>query len=132
MFEEEESDDIVAYRFVHADTEEDRVIRFGELEAMQCRRYIPVAESIVRAQRCYMNIDLDYCRKFKYNTFTAFPFLRTALNRLAVVSHIFCDELDNARLNLLKEVKAMNQVKVTAGNLEPGRTYYIHKSYILS
>ncbi len=122
----EVDDDLIIYHFVHTGTGEENTLLFHELQAAICRRYIPVAESIVRAQRCYMNIDLDYCRKFKYNTFTEFPFLRTALNRLAVVSQIFCDELDNARLNLLKEVKAMNQVKVTAGNLEPGRTYYIH------
>ena len=126
VFEEEESDDIVAYRFVHADTEEDRVIRFGDLEALQCRRYIPVAESIVRAQRCYMNIELDYCNKFKLNTFTEFSFLRTALNRLVVVSQLFCEELDIARLNLLKKVKTINQAQVGPGDLKPGNTYYIY------
>ncbi len=124
--DEEEDDDLIIYHFVHTVTGEERAVLPHELEAANCRRYIPVAESIVRAQRCYMNVELDYCRRFKYNTFTEFPFLRTALNRLAVVSQIFCDELDNARLNLLKEVKVMNQVKVRAGDLEPGRTYYIY------
>jgi hypothetical protein len=129
IFEEEElEDELIVYRFVRADSGEDRVVSFEELETAQCRRYIPVAESIVRAQRCYMNIELDYCHKFKYSAFAEFAFLRTALNRLAVISQIFCYELDNARLNILREIKAMNQVKVEAGDLEPGKTYYIYNS----
>lgn len=130
IFEEEEMDDneYLVYRFVHAESGLDRIVYYDDLEATKCRRYIPVAESIVRAQRCYMNIELDYCHKFKYDAFAEFAFLRTALNRLAVVSQIFCDELDNARLNILQEVKAMNQFKVEAGDLEPGNTYYIYNS----
>jgi hypothetical protein len=130
IFQEEETEynEHLVYRFVHADTGLDRIVYSYDLEATKCRRYIPVAESIIRAQRCYMNIELDYCHKFKYDAFAEFAFLRTALNRLAVVSQIFCDELDNARLNILQEVKTMNQFKVEAGDLEPGNTYYIYNS----
>lgn len=130
IFKEEEMEynEHLVSRFVHADTGLDRIVYSYDLEATECRRYIPVAESIIRAQRCYMNIELDYCHKFKYDAFAEFAFLRTALNRLAVVSQIFCDELDNARLNILQEVKAMNQFKVEAGDLEPGNTYYIYNS----
>lgn len=126
--EEEEDDNVFVCRFVKADSGADRLVSYNDLQSLKCRRYIPVAESIVRAQRCYMNIELDHCHKFKYNAFAEFAFLRTALNRLAVVSQIFCEELDSARLNILQEVKAMNKVKVEAGDLEPGNTYYIHNS----
>jgi len=126
--EEREDDNISAYCFARADTGEDRRIPYDDFETAKCRRYIPVAESIVRAQRCYMNIEIDFCRKFKYNAFAEFSFLKTVLNRLAVVSQIFCHELDNARLSVLQEITTMNQVKVEAGDLEPGKTYYIHNS----
>ena len=130
IFEKEEltDEEILVYRFVRVDTREIRVVRSDDLEDTKCRQYIPVAESIVRAQRCYMNIELDFCHKFKYNAFAEFNFLRTALKRLAVVSQIFCDELDSSRLNILQEVKTMNQNKVLAGDLEPGNTYYIYNS----
>ena len=51
-----------------------------------------------------------------------------ALRRLAVVSQIFCTELDNARLNLLREVQKKDAVTVTPGDLLPGQSYYIYDS----
>jgi hypothetical protein len=117
------------YRFVHVDSGVDRFVTFDDPEVLKCRRYIPVAESIVRAQRCYMNLELDHGHKFRYNAFMEFSFLRTALRRLAVVSQIFCEELDAARLNVLREVKALNQVKVKTEDLEPGQMYFIHDSF---
>ena len=93
------------HRFINVDSDAERIISLGENSSVKCRRYIPVAESIVRAQRFYMNLELDHGHKFKYNAFMEFTFLRTALRRLAVVSQIFCEELDNARLNLLREGK---------------------------
>eukprot|EP00536_Pseudo-nitzschia_multiseries_P014351 jgi/Psemu1/262116/estExt_Genewise1Plus.C_6880014 len=128
IFVEEQTreDDIPLYRFVRVDTGTERFLTFDDPEASNCQQYIPVAEAIVRAQRCYMNLELDYCRQFQYDAFMECSFLRTALKRLAVVSQIFCDELDNARLNLLQEVKSSNQVKIKAGDLDPGNTYYIH------
>jgi hypothetical protein len=117
------------YRFVHVDSGVDRFVTFDDPEVLKCQRYIPVAESIVRAQRCYMNLELDHGHKFRYNAFMEFSFLRTALRRLAVVSQIFCEELDAARLNVLREVKALNQVKVKTEDLEPGQMYFIHDSF---
>ncbi|KAL3916452.1 MAG: hypothetical protein SGILL_005172 [Bacillariaceae sp.] len=113
--------------FKHADTGVHRNFDFDR-EAVIVRKYIPVAESIVRAQRCYMNLELDHGHKFQYNAFMEFAFLRTALRRLAVVSQICCEELDNARLNLLKEAQLSNSVSVDPGDLLPGQTYYIHDS----
>jgi len=130
IFVEEQTteDGTPVYRFFRVDSGTERYITFDDPEASNCQQYIPVAEAIVRAQRCYMNLELDYCHQFHYNAFMEFSFLRTALKRLAVVSQIFCDDLDNARLNMLQEVKASNQEKVKAGDLEPGNTYYIHNS----
>jgi len=122
-------DGILIYRFVHVDSGVDRLVFFDELKGIKCRRYTPVAESIVRAQRCYMNLELDHGHRFKYNAFMEFSFLRMVLRRLAVVSQIFCEELDNARLNILREVNSLNQVKVETGDLEPGKMYYIHDSF---
>lgn len=114
-------------RFIHADTGVDRnfVLESG---SVVCRRYIPVAESIVRAQRWYMNLELDHGHKFSYNAFMSFSFLRVPLRRLAVVSQICCEELDNARLNLLKEAQKSNCVTVSPGELLPGESYYIYDS----
>lgn len=119
-----------SYHFIHVDSGVDRFVTFtnGYNDSIRFRRYVPVAESIVRAQRCYMNLELDHGHKFKYNAFMEFSFLRTALRRLAVVSQIFCEELDNARLNLLREVQKSNQVRVNVGDLEPGINYYIYDS----
>jgi hypothetical protein len=115
------------FRFRHADTGVDRDFNF-DTEAVIIRKYIPVAESIVRAQRCYMNLELDHGHKFSYNAFMEFSFLRTALRRLAIVSQICCEELDNARLTLLKEAQLSNSVSVDPRDLQPGQTYYIYDS----
>lgn len=104
------------HRFVNVDSAVDRIVVLGENSSLKCRRYIPVAESIVRAQRCYMNIELDHGHKFKYNAFMEFTFLRRALRKLAVVSQIFCEELDNARLNLLREGKPSASLPVRRGS----------------
>jgi len=120
--------EISVYRFLSVDTGMEALVSFEDADFTSCQEYIPVAESIVRAQRCYMNLELEHCHKFKYNAFMEFSFLRKALRRLAVVSQIFCEELDNARLNMLHAVKTSNQVKVEVGDLEPGKTYHIHNS----
>ena len=95
--------------------------------------YVPVAESISRAQRCYMNIELEYGKKFTYDAFMEFSFLRMALRRLAVVSQLFCHELDNARLNILSEVQRTHQTEIGIRDLKVGVTYYkyniLAKSY---
>jgi hypothetical protein len=54
---------------------------------------------------------MDHGKKFQYGAFMEFgsadkpESLRTRMRRLAVVSQIFCSELDRARLNVLQEVK---------------------------
>jgi len=120
------------HRFVHVDSGTERFISLDDPN-VKCRTYVPVAEAISRAQKCYMDVELDHGKKFKYNAFMEFSYLRIALRRLAVISQIFCGELDNARLNVLREVQRSNQVQVSINDLEVGRTYYTYdgttKSY---
>ena len=62
-----------------------------------------------------------------------FTHLRVALRRLIVLSQMHCEELDNARLNILAEIQRSNQSQVSVHDLVPGRTYYSYnyseKSY---
>ena len=113
------------HRFVHVDT---KFEKFVSLSDIKCRAYVPVAEAISRAQRAFMNIELDHGKKFAYDAFMDFTFLRTALRKLIVISQVTCGELDNARLNMLSEIQRSNQAQVSISNLEPGKTYYSYDS----
>jgi hypothetical protein len=73
-----------------------------------------------------MDIELDHGKKFKYNAFMEFSYLRIALRRLAVISQVFCEELDNARLNVLRETQRSNQVQVSIDDMEVGKSYYAY------
>lgn len=81
---------------------------------IRCRNYIPLAEAITRAQKAYMTIEVDHCKRFSYDAFLEFGLqtssplttsLRSQLRRLIVVSQISCRELDDARLNALAEIR---------------------------
>jgi hypothetical protein len=73
-----------------------------------------------------MNIELDHGKKFSFDAYMEFTFLRTALRRLIVISQVTCEALDNARLNVLAEVQRSNQAQVSIHNLEPGKIYYTY------
>ena len=111
------------HRFVHVDSGYERFVSLA-IEEVVIREYVPVAEAISRAQRCFMHIELDHGKKFKYSAFMEFSYLRTALRRLAVISQVACEELDNARLNMLREVQRSSQTQVSVRDLEPGNTYF--------
>jgi hypothetical protein len=113
------------HRFVHVDSGFENFVKLSDIE-VRVRAYVPVAEAICRAQRAYMNVELDYGKKFKYNAFMEFSYLRIALRRMAVISQVYCEELDNARLNVLREVQRSNQTQVGINDMEPGRTYYTY------
>jgi len=115
------------HRFVHVDSGLERFVRLHN-GSVRCRAYVPVAEAVTRAQRAYMNIELDHGKKFKYNAFMEFTYLRIALRRLMILSQLCCEELDNARLNVLREVQRSNQVQVALQDLEPGRQYFTYDS----
>lgn len=111
--------------FIHADS---GVRRFFDLDddTVKFKTYIPIAEPIARAQRCYMNIELEHGKRFSYNAFMEFSFLRVALRQLAVVSQIFCEELDDARMTVLREVQLENQEAITVREMKLGTTYYVY------
>ncbi|CAJ1944605.1 unnamed protein product [Cylindrotheca closterium] len=111
--------------FIHADS---GVRRFFDLddETVKFCTYIPIAEAISRAQRCYMNIELDHGKRFRFNAFMEFSFLRVALRQLAVVSLIFCEELDDARMTVLREVQLENQEAIEVRDMKLGNTYYVY------
>jgi hypothetical protein len=113
------------HRFLHVDTKFEKFVSLSDA-SVKCRTYVPVGEAIARAQRAYMNIELDHGKKFSYNAFMEFSFLRTALRRLLVISQLACEELDNARLNMLVEVQRSNQAQVSIHSLEMGKTYYTY------
>jgi hypothetical protein len=113
------------HRFLHVDTKFEMFMSLSDA-SVKCRTYVPVGEAISRAQRAYMNIELDHGKKFSFDAYMEFTFLRTALRRLIVISQVTCEELDNARLNVLAEVQRSNQAQVSIHNLEPGKTYYTY------
>jgi hypothetical protein len=73
-----------------------------------------------------MTIELEYGKTFSYSAFMEFSFLRTALQRLVVVSQMNCEELDNARLNVLREIQRSKQIFLRPEDLIPGNTYYTY------
>jgi hypothetical protein len=77
-----------------------------------------------RAQKAFMTIELEFGKHFSYSAFMEFSYLRKLLRRLTIVSQITCEELDNARLNILKETQRSSRFEVKVRDLVPGSTYY--------
>jgi hypothetical protein len=115
------------HRFLHVDTKFERFVSMTD-SSVKLRAYVPVAEAISRAQKAYMTIELDHLTKFNYTAYMEFSYLRVPLRRLAVLSQIHCEELDNARLNVLAEIQRSNQSQVSIHELEVGQTYYTYDS----
>ena len=111
------------FRFIHVDAGFERIFDASD-GYTKFKTYIPVAEAIARAQRCYMNVELNHLKKFSYNAYMEFSYLRIPLRRLAVVSQIFCDEVDNARVHILNEIKRSESHLVAPYDMEPGKTYF--------
>lgn len=111
--------------FLHVDSGMSHLIDLDD-DTVKFRTYIPIAESISRAQRCYMNVALDHGKLFRYNAFMEFSFLRAALRQLSVISLIFCEELDDARMTIMREVQRANQDSIAVRDMRPGETYYVY------
>jgi hypothetical protein len=79
-----------------------------------------------------MSIELEYGKRFTYGAFMEFSYLRAMLRQLVAVSQITCEELDNARLHVLKEIQRTKQARVTTNDLIPGTQYYIYNSENMS
>jgi len=82
------------------------------VDTVSIREYIPIAEAISRAQKAFMIIEIDHGKKFQYNAFMEFgstdrtTSLRSRLRRLIVLAQVHCSALDQARLNVLGEIKS--------------------------
>jgi hypothetical protein len=85
--------------------------------------HIEVAESITRAQKAFMTIELDHGAKFTYNAFMEFNHLRVSMRRLLILSQFYCSELDDARLNILQSVQRAQMTIITVHDLIPGNIY---------
>lgn len=106
------------YQFLHLNTDFVKVV---SLSSVKIHSYVPVAQAVSQAQKAFMNIELDFGKRFTYNAFMEFRHLRCAMRRLIVVAQINCEEIDNARLNLLRDIQRMQS---TNGELVPGNRYY--------
>lgn len=112
------------HRFIQVESGFQKVVSLKG-DKVKIRTYVPIAEAISRAQKAFMTIELDYGKTFKYSAFMEFTYLRIALRRLVVVSQMTCEELDNARLNVLSEIQRSSQMQVAPNELVPGTTYYV-------
>jgi hypothetical protein len=105
-------------KFTDVETGVENLFKTREVSLL---KYIPVAEAISRAQKAFMVIELDHGKRFSYNSFMEFGSpqssnsLRTRLRRLVTLSQVQCSALDQARLNVLQEVKnSVNSPKKSA------------------
>ena len=113
------------HRFIHIDTGTERFVSMTDDSVTICT-YKPVSEAISRAQKVFMTIELDHGKKFAYDAFMEFTFLRTALQRLIVLAQVHCEELDNARLNVLAEIQRSQLHQIGIHDLVPGQTYFAY------
>eukprot|EP00957_Ditylum_brightwellii_P129584 9883914-Ditylum_brightwellii.AAC.1 len=65
----------------------------------QFRKYVPIGEAIVRAQKAFMVIELDLLKRFAYASYMEFSDLREDLIKLQILSGVNCYFLDDARLD---------------------------------
>ncbi len=88
---------------------------------------VPLAESIVRAQKAFMTIELDCTRKFSYNAFMEFYDIRNDLRKLQAVSQIQCRALDEARMLRLVSIRDSYPFLVDHGDLKKGEQYFVER-----
>ncbi len=88
---------------------------------------IPFAESIVRAQKAFMTIELDCTRMFAYNAFMEFEDLRSDLRKLQAISQIQCRRLDDARMRRLVGIRDSEPALIDRKDLEVGKQYFVEE-----
>jgi hypothetical protein len=94
---------------------------------ISCCEYLPIAESITRAQKAYMTIEIEHCKRFSINAYLEFGSgystnsLKTTLRRLLTVAQVFSPELDQARLRSLTEIRSSvaKRQRLSASRLAP-------------
>ena len=88
------------------------------------RQYIPVPECITRVQKAYMHIECDHGTKYTLNGLMEFTYLRRSLRNMMVLSQINCEDLDDARFNMLKDIQDSNLTNISIRDLVPGIVHY--------
>jgi hypothetical protein len=84
-------------------------ILLDRIASLNIRRYIPVAESISRAQKAYMTLEVEFLKRFSYSAYMEFgsctvnTSLRSQLRRLAATAQIHSYAIDNSRRSVLSE-----------------------------
>ena len=116
------------HRFLHRASRHVRDVKQAALWHTRVYQYVEAAESITRAQKAFMTIELDHGKKFVYDAFMEFEHLREPLRRLLVLSQVHCPVLDDARLNVLQSIQhSFASTEVALGELEVGKKYFYFK-----
>eukprot|EP00957_Ditylum_brightwellii_P184730 14069993-Ditylum_brightwellii.AAC.1 len=89
------------------------------------RKFIPIGEAIVRAQKAFMTIELDFMKRFAYAAYMEFSDLREDLLKLQTVAGVNCYTLDEARLNSLVHIKSHSSTQISWKDLVPGNNYFV-------
>uniref|UniRef100_A0A7S2ET43 Uncharacterized protein n=1 Tax=Ditylum brightwellii TaxID=49249 RepID=A0A7S2ET43_9STRA len=93
----------------------------------QFRKYVPIGEAIVRAQKAFMTIELDLMKRFAYASYMEFSDLREDLIKLQILSGVNCYFLDDARLDVLSHIKNHSSTQVSWRDLKPGHQYFVEQ-----
>lgn len=114
------------YHFIDRSTEAVVLNPESTVTEFQVFTYVPVAESISRAQKAFMYFELDHGKTFTTNAFMEFSFLRVYLRKLIVLGQTHCVSLDNARMDILKATQDSQNVNIAAKDLEVGKSYFVY------
>ena len=86
------------------------------VQGIKCKEYIPVGEAISRAQKAFMDIELNCLNRFNDECFMEFgrtsnpKSMRSRLSCLELISQIHCPKIDQAALDVLSEVKRSSEI----------------------
>ena len=96
--------------------------------SFEFRKLIPIAESIIRAQKAFMTIEVDHIKKFSYEALMEFEDLRGDLRKLQIISQMQCLALGEARINRLVEMRDSSSTQVNYSDLKAGNNYFVEES----
>lgn len=106
-------------------------ILFDRRTSLSIRQYIPVAESISRAQKAYMTLEIEFLKRFSYSAFMEFgscsvnASLRSQLRRLAATAQLHSFAIDNSRRTVLCEFLSKQDETVPPTNKCPPQNLII-------
>ena len=96
--------------------------------SFEFRKLIPIAESMIRAQKAFMTIEVDHIKKFSYEALMEFEDLRGDLRKLQIISQMQCLALGEARINRLVEMRDSSSTQVNYSDLKAGNNYFVEES----